>query len=82
MADIGDWLLGSEDAFGADDLDNYYLQRAEKYRMRNQYSKTCRHCGERGLRWMHTDRGWRLATIAFEHTCTKPPLNATEGFEI
>lgn len=35
-------------------------------------TKTCKHCGTKGLVWKNTGNGWRLATANGElHTCDK-----------
>lgn len=35
-------------------------------------SVSCRYCGQNGLYWLHTDKGWRLADNDMKvHTCKK-----------
>ena len=37
-------------------------------------SKTCRYCGESGLQWKSTEKGWRLSHGNNVHVCDKYKL--------
>jgi len=38
-----------------------------------QRTKACKYCGQKGLHWKMTDRGWRLHDEANRiHSCSRP----------
>lgn len=41
---------------------------------------TCKHCGKRGLEWVHTGERWRLMDGRKFHVCSND--NAIDDFEV
>jgi len=75
-ADAWDSLLFGQDADG--EFISWDSPRSRRivrwgYIPKPPQPKTCRYCGERGLWWTNTDRGWRLAKGGAIHTCSAYP---------
>jgi hypothetical protein len=69
--DAWDSLLFGQDADGEyiswDSRDAHRIVSWSSYKA--PQPKTCRACGQRGLYWGQTDRGWRLFNFGREHVC-------------
>ena len=65
------------DDHSSESVDSYWDQEEYEYEEfeRPVSPKTCQYCGQGGLHWEHTERGWRLHDVNQEmHTCDKFPL--------
>jgi|APSaa5957512622_1039677.scaffolds.fasta_scaffold14455_2 hypothetical protein len=72
--------MGDGDPFDNDEMYySFYDGEQESYAdevsygRRSSRAKTCKHCGESGLWWTETKKGWRLKGSDGIHRCLKMP---------
>ena len=68
MGDMADYLIdqGMDAWMNGDEMD---IDSTDGHSIKRE-SVTCRYCGVKGLHWVETEKGWRLAGANEEiHSC-------------